>query len=88
MLDTIVLNLSTMLTKTVCSHILYLAAFIIYIEFRIRDNIKVAGEYRALEFGSIIGSLTTALIYNPDAFTIYWTLICTTLIILCISDKK
>lgn len=87
MLDTLVLSLSQLMTPVVCSHLLYLTGFLVYLWLQ-TSNKKNSEGYWALGFGSVIGSLTTGLIYNPDAFTIYWTLICIALVVLCIVDNK
>lgn len=88
MLDDLVLNLKAMLTQTVCSHLLYLSGFIVYIWFKGSEEKYNRDSYWALCFGGIIGSLSTALMYNPGAFYLYWVLICITFIFICIMDNK
>ena len=88
MLDDLVLNLKATMTLTVCSHLLYLSGYVAYIWFKSTTETHNRMDYWALCFGGVIGSLTTALIYNPDAFILYWTLICLTFIIICIMDNK
>ena len=87
MLDTLVLSLSQLMTPVVGSHLLYLAGFLVYLWLKTSSK-KESESYWALGFGAVIGSLTTGLIYNPDAFTIYWALICIALVVLCIVDNK